>query len=44
MERNTRQREAIRQVFLEQCRPLAPSEVLDYAQEKVPGLGIPNIS
>jgi Fur family ferric uptake transcriptional regulator len=43
MERNTRQRDAIRQVFEENDRPLGPQEVLDAAQEYRPGLGIATV-
>jgi Fur family ferric uptake transcriptional regulator len=43
MERNTRQRNAIRQVFAENDRPLGPQEVLDAAQVHLPGLGIATV-
>ena len=43
MQRNTRQRAAIFQVFEEQRRPLSAEEVLRHAQEKVPGLGIATV-
>ena len=43
MERNTRQREAIRQVFAEKDRPLGPQEVLEAAQAYIPGLGIATV-
>ncbi len=43
MERNTRQRESIRQVFEETDRPLGPHEVLDAAQSHIPGLGIATV-
>ena len=43
MERNTRQREAIRQVFDDTDRPLGPHEVLDAAQAYVPALGIATV-
>lgn len=43
MERSTRQRQAIREVLLEQNRPLSPQEVLDAAQSRVPGLGIATV-
>src|SRR5262245_59410793 len=40
MDRNTRQRQAIRRVFEETNRPLGPQEVLPAAQTYVPGLGM----
>ncbi|WP_276956937.1 Fur family transcriptional regulator [Allomeiothermus silvanus] len=43
MQRNTRQREAIRQVLQESGRPLSTREVLEAAKEKVPGLGIATV-
>jgi Fur family ferric uptake transcriptional regulator len=43
MQRNTRQREAIRQVFRTHARPLAPEEVLTYAQKEVPRLGMATV-
>jgi Fur family transcriptional regulator, ferric uptake regulator len=43
MERKTRQRDAIRGVFLRVGRPLSPTEVLQYAQVEVPGLGIATV-
>ncbi len=43
MERSTRQRQAIRQVMQELNRPLSPSEVLEAARHKVPGLGIATV-
>lgn len=43
MERNTRQRESIRQVFEETDRPLGPHEVLDAAQSYIPGLGMATV-
>lgn len=41
--RNTKQRRAIRDVFLEAKRPLSPEEVCTMAQEKVEGLGIATV-
>ncbi|MER3481571.1 MAG: transcriptional repressor [Meiothermus sp.] len=43
MQRNTRQREAIRQVLRESGRPLSTQEVLEAAQKRVPGLGIATV-
>lgn len=43
MDRNTRQRQAIRQVFAEIDRPLGPREVLQAAQVYTPGLGIATV-
>jgi Fur family ferric uptake transcriptional regulator len=43
MERNTRQRAAIRQALGEAGRPLSPAEVLAAAQSRVPGLGIATV-
>ncbi|MCU0626378.1 MAG: transcriptional repressor [Gemmatimonadaceae bacterium] len=43
MERNTRQRAAIRQVFEEQGRPLSPGELLDAARLHVPSIGIATV-
>ena len=43
MDRNTRQRQAIRQVFAETDRPLGPHEVLHAAQRYTPGLGIATV-
>ena len=44
MERNTRQRSAIRDAIARAERPLLPQEVLDAAQADVPGLGIATVS
>ncbi len=41
--RNTRQREAIRAAFLARPRPLSPAEVLEYAREQAPGLGLATV-
>jgi Fur family transcriptional regulator, ferric uptake regulator len=43
MERNTRQRSAIRDAIALAERPLLPQEVLDAAQAAVPGLGIATV-
>ncbi len=43
MERNTRQRAAIRGAIAQAERPLLPQEVLDAAQQQVPGLGIATV-
>lgn len=43
MERNTRQRQAIRQVLLDSDRPLGVQEVLDAARADLPRLGIATV-
>ena len=43
MERSTRQRSAIREAIASAGRPLLPQEVLDAAQNQVPGLGIATV-
>lgn len=43
MERNTRQRDAIRRVFEETPRPLGPTEILEAARSRVSGLGIATV-
>ena len=43
MTRDTRQRRAIRSVFAEADGPLGPQEVLDRAQQDVPGIGLATI-
>ncbi|MFI4916625.1 MAG: Fur family transcriptional regulator [Phycisphaerales bacterium JB060] len=43
MTRDTRQRRAIRSVFLDADGPLGPQEVLDRAQADVPGIGLATI-
>jgi Fur family transcriptional regulator, ferric uptake regulator len=43
MERNTRQRSAIRDAIAQADRPLLPQEVLEAAQHAVPGLGIATV-
>jgi Fur family ferric uptake transcriptional regulator len=41
--RNTRQREAIREAFEHAGRPLSPQQVLEAAQSRVEGLGIATV-
>lgn len=43
MERNTKQRDAIRQVFERTARPLGPNEVLEAGRRHVVGLGIATV-
>lgn len=43
MERNTRQRDAIRAVFAQSRQPLTPADVLTIAQGSVRGLGIATV-
>ena len=43
MERKTRQRDAIRQVFEESPHPLGPTEVLEAGRSRVTGLGIATV-
>ncbi|MDR7051226.1 Fur family ferric uptake transcriptional regulator [Duganella sp. 3397] len=43
MERNTRQRTAIHQCITAAGRPLAPQEILEHAQQAVPGIGMATI-
>jgi len=43
MERNTRQRGAIRDAIAQADRPLLPQEVLEAARHDVPGLGIATV-
>lgn len=43
MERNTRQRAAIREALTHAGRPLLPQEVLGAAQQAIPGLGIATV-
>jgi Fur family transcriptional regulator, ferric uptake regulator len=43
MERTTRQRTAIRDALAQAARPLLPQEVLDAAQQEVPGLGLATV-
>ncbi len=43
MERNTRQRTAIREAIVAAARPLLPQEVLEAAQAGVPGLSLATV-
>jgi Fur family ferric uptake transcriptional regulator len=43
MERNTRQRVAIKEALNQAQRPLLPQEVLDLAQQDVPGVSIATV-
>jgi Fur family ferric uptake transcriptional regulator len=43
MERNTRQRSAIRDAIAQAQRPLLPHEVLEAARTEVPGMGIATV-
>jgi Fur family ferric uptake transcriptional regulator len=43
MERNTKQRDAIREVFERTARPLGPTEVLEEGRAHVAGLGIATV-
>lgn len=43
MERDTQQRRAIRRVFSEMDRPLAPAEVLEAAREHVESMGMATV-
>ena len=43
MQRDTRQRAAIRRVFASAERPLTPDEVLEYGQQIVPSLGLATV-
>jgi Fur family ferric uptake transcriptional regulator len=43
MERDTKQRDAIRQVLADEGRPLSVNELLELAQSRVPGLGIATV-
>lgn len=42
-QRDTRQRRAIRSIFLDVARPLTPEEVLERGQELVPSLGLATV-
>lgn len=42
-QRNTRQKAAIRQVFLQSGRPMGPQEVLEEAAKEISGLGIATV-
>ncbi len=43
MQRNTRQKSAVRAVLTSSHRPLTPQEILEGAQGDVPGLGIATV-
>ena len=43
MQRDTRQRSAIRRVFMSVERPLTPDEVLEHGQRIVPSLGLATV-
>lgn len=43
MQRDARQRGAIRRVFMRVGRPLTPDEVLEYGQRIVPSLGLATV-
>ena len=43
MRRETRQRKILRQVLREAERPLSPQEILDAAQDRLPGLGLATV-
>jgi len=43
MQRKTQQRAAIRRAFEQADRPLSPQEVLDSAQDEMPGLGMATV-
>lgn len=43
MERNTRQRKAIHHCITHAGRPLAPHEILEHAQQEVPGIGMATV-
>jgi Fur family ferric uptake transcriptional regulator len=43
LERNTKQRQAILEVFKRESRPLSPTEILEVAQCTVPKLGIATV-
>lgn len=43
MRRDTRQRRAIRSVFMNAERPLSPEEILEYGQQIVPSLGLATV-
>ncbi len=43
MQRDTRQRRAIRSVFMNVDRPLTPDEILEYGQRIVPSLGLATV-
>ncbi len=43
MRRDTRQRRAIRRVFMNVDRPLTPEEILEYGRRIVPSLGLATV-
>jgi Fur family ferric uptake transcriptional regulator len=43
MQRNTRQKSAIRDVFVAMDRPLGPQEILEHAGSRIDGLGIATV-
>ena len=43
MQRDTRQRHAIRRVFMSVGRPLTPDEILEAGQQHVPSLGLATV-
>lgn len=43
IQRNTRQRSAIREVIAEVDRPVGPGEILAAAKDRVPGIGIATV-
>jgi len=43
MERNTRQREIIKEVFRSEGRPLSPPEILSLAKASLPGLSLATV-
>ena len=43
LQRNTRQKSAIRDVFIAVDRPLGPQEVLDHAGTRIKGMGIATV-
>ncbi|WP_419860124.1 Fur family transcriptional regulator [Candidatus Palauibacter sp.] len=43
MQRDTRQRRAIRDVFMSVARPLTPDEILEHGRRIVPSLGIATV-
>jgi len=43
MERNTRQRHMLKEVFEAAGRPLSPHEALEIAREQLPGMGIATV-
>ena len=43
MQRDTRQRRAMRRVFMSAGRPLTPEEILEHGQQIVPSLGLATV-